>query len=307
MNYSEELEASGIQILGWTVWYNVSTDASVDRTKFAELIRQHQVPITPMKPPKAANVFRRACENISKMKNIQDPTGGSWEFFMDDQGYSDTLVTRSLCVRPYKGPAQTVKKIAVATFHKETEQLRWEYDPVYFHNMWLENTFLEVQNSIKEFMTTNMEVIHSLPLRESIRKVIEGPMNGLLIKPGGGLYFLPLDEFENLQAIQDLFTECSGVFIQFIPLIKDDVQVWMILEHLTCNLVETAGECAAEIMAIKDSAQKPTAKKLTELGSILDDLETKKDLYSKLLGKRVYCREIRWAKESLETLWTGEE
>lgn len=304
--YLEELKASNIPVLGMLVWYNVESDAEMKLGYFKAKIRSTQAPVAGFKPPKPANVFRRATEEVSNLKKQEAPDGVLWSFKMQDLGYDPNFVTRQLSATAGKDVGSI--KLGKAVFDKTKGTVEWtEPSAILYINGWMDKMVTEIKSHISDFMHKNAEIIHSLPIRESIRKAIEGPLNGLLVKPGGGLYFVPLSEYNGLLALIEMFGDSDNrIHIGYAPLVNDSKQKSMLADQLYKYLVTESSTLNTIIGELRDGDKTPTAKKLKEVEEALIVLQTKKDSYKVITGSRIHCREIMWARENLERLWIGE-
>ena len=172
--------------LGLLVWYSVDNEATVSYERFKELIKVYSAPLTIMKAPKPENIFRRACESYSA--EIPYPSYTD-RISMFDKGFEKLLVRRALLVERVKDGVITESKvIAEAVLNKKTKEITWEHDASSYEMSYL--GFAEAY--ITNYMTRHADALHALPIRESIRKAIEGPLFGTPMKlNGGGIYFVP--------------------------------------------------------------------------------------------------------------------
>lgn len=301
--YLTELNEKGISILGFLVWYNVSKDACLSRDEFETLIESTSAPVQVMKPPKPANIFRRACEDIASKNNINNDNE-SWDFLMRDLGYNEELVTRELIAKPYKGPLSESIVISTATFNKARKTIEWSDKPDL--SLWMQSMLDAIKDKVNDFVNDNNNMLHSLPIRESIRKSIEGNLRGLSVKVGGGLYFVPSTCYSGLIALVSMFDSIEGISIDSAPLIADDKQKKMIEVTISDYLETQIHEVLVNINELMNSHTKPTAKKLIEIGDTIDSLIDRKNTYSKIIGYDIRFDSAVNAKQTLDKLWTGE-
>lgn len=289
------------------VWYNVESDAEMALPIFKARLRSTQAPINSFKSPNQANVFRRATESISSShKKVSAPDGKKWDFYFEDLGYDPLQVNRNLIA--FQAKSQELYVMGQASFNKEKNTISWttKFDGM-VPGGWMDNMFQIIRDDIGTFMHKNMDIIHSLPIRESIRKAIEGPLNGILVKPGGGLYFVPASEYNGLVALEKMYAGDDKITVGYAPLVADTTQKEMLQDKISRHLLARVGDIVDVINDIENDSKTPTAKKLQELEDALDTLEKKKKTYEAITGLHIQSKELESTRDKLKTLWTGED
>ena len=294
MNYKDSLQSAGIPVMGMLAWYNVSSDASVSQKTFLTLRRLEKAPVAYIKPPKPANVFRRACESVQEKWEINDVT---YDIFTKDLGYSLNFVKRE--IRATSGKQTLALGTLVFDKTKNETTLDMEY-LASLNNPSGEAQAHKVYNQVCDFMEANKDTIHSLPIRESIRKAIECKLNGILVKPGGGVYFIPLRQYNGLNNLMEMMNSILGVTVHITPLIRDEVQQAMLTDALQDYVTGALFEIDTEINELAN----PTAKKLNDIKTELYKLKNKTDLYSNITQNDIGVIKLIEASEAkLQMFW----
>ena len=290
--YSEKLARRKNDYLGMLVLYNVSNDASITQTEFARLVRSTKVDIKQFKAPKPANVFRRACEQ-TKVK--QD----GYTYVLKDLGYEPNFVRREIIAKKKGKPDLSV---ATVSFKKDTED-------VYLTILYTAHGDAagQVKYEILEFMLENEKLIHSLPIRESIRKNIEGACNGFLFNPGGGAYFVPMDKVKQLTRLEYFCLEIPNVNLSIMPVVPDnELRVDLRMALFEHGLRRTT-ELLDKIDTLVDPANVITAKQLTDLSGEHRAIKTKMYSYARSIGKVQPPAGYTLAGVNLKQLWSANE
>ena len=272
MTYLEDL--TGQDILGVIVWYSIGNEVTLGYETFRDLIKQHQAPLAIMKAPKPENVFRRACKSI---KHTDENAFGWVEVKMIDQGFDKTFVRQSLFQTITTVDLDVISaELAMAIFNKKTKLFTWEVVNDSAMND-------KVERELRDFMATNAEVLHALPLRESIRKSIEGALNGISVKETGGTFFVPKESLLDFQRVTQVFTGLDGVEINYCVLGKDTHNQNMVSAYFVKSINQDLSMVEDDIIELKieiKAEETVAAKHILSIEESLEQIRTRLDTYS---------------------------
>lgn len=261
-----------MQSIGQLVLYSAESDCSLGYEAFRNLIKLYDAPLKIMKRPKPENIFRQACSSFKYEKDfLIGADTVSYRFFMKDDGFSKNIVSRSLYVQKQLGNSSTTQSYGHVEFDKKTKEIHYrmdeEYDPP-----WLQDGIQKMKDHIQEYMKVNAETLYSLPLRESIRNAIEGPLHGIPMKDnGGGVYFVPNATVIELSAIEGVASSIPGITVDTLEVI--DLNSWLIGMRLSDRFqifkIEIEG-LISELESLLDSGDPMPAKRFTEIQELID-------------------------------------
>jgi len=274
---------NNIDSIGYLVWYNVSQETITDYKAFNKLARKTKAPVKLVKEPKLVNVFRRACESI-------DGTQGSWRYRMIDQGFDKLYVKRDLV----RSSASKTEAVASATMSKADGELTWlSYDDCV--------SYTEiVKFQVSDFIDTYRYSIHSLPIREAARKAIEDNLRGVLVKQGGGVYFVTESEYSGLKALAEMINSIEGAKVLMAPLVNTVEQKEMVSAALKEYLDIQVSDL---VRLVEAGGSNPSAKKLNDWSKEINYLSDRLHHYSEALNMDITHSSLRNLRKKVLDLW----
>jgi len=153
---------------------------------------------------------------------------------------------------------------------------------------------------ISNFLQEHEKTIHSLPIREATRKVIENNLRGVLVKQGGGVYFVAESEYTKLQSLASTINSIDGAKVLMAPLVDTVEQREMLMDALRSYLDIQIAEITGEL----DSAGEVIpAKKIKDWSLRVNELLDRCDFYSSILGAKTEPLELTNLKNRIDSLW----
>lgn len=259
-------------ILGYLVWYSVENETSVSYETFRELIKEHEAPLTIMKRPKPENVFRRACEKF-KFENISNT--GAETYTIVDNGFNKELVSRNLIFTTEKLDGKiTTEALAQVTLNKKSKDIEWEVLIHGYMPICLQEGIDEAKKFIADYMLENAELLYSLPIRESIRRAIEGPLHGISMKPAAGaVYFIPHGLGDDLMGMCKVLKEIDGAQLDYMMATPDPYHLELVETYYvdySLNKVSEINTALLTLGKLLDAGETVPAKKFTEIQELID-------------------------------------
>ena len=264
-------QSQSTDYIGFLAWYSVDNDCKVGYEDFRELIKEHEAPLTIMKRPKPENVFRRACEKFS-FRNINGMSEQT--FHIEDNGFFKDTVSRTLKVsRDVSGKTET-QSIQAIELDKKSKEIIWPSTTTPLFTESVEEGIQAAKKFIADYMLENAELLYSLPIRESIRRAIEGPLHGISMKPSAGaVYFVPIVNADDFKAMCQVINQIDGANVESVHTSSQDL---MLVEYYF-NLfyesqVASIGGQIEALASLLETAEVVPAKKFSEIQELLDNL-----------------------------------
>lgn len=247
---------------GFYVWYYVSTEVGVEYGVLNQVIKDSGVSIPTFNQPNHNHSFRRICSNLS--------ADDSYDFTIqsqpDNKDYSHRLAVNS-----------KLEVIADLKMYKKSATLEVEGDP-------------DIEAIVTAAYEAQADLITDQPIRESLRKCIEGPLQGVVMKPGtgGGIYFVPVEYADRLQELVTYASHIEqpkdlGDILSVTKAYDDDDK--MIGAALARRLRPRVDETITQVVALQklDSEGEPLlATDITNLEGDLSNLNHLVERYSKV-------------------------
>ena len=247
---------------GFYVWYYVSTEVGVEYGVLNQVIKDSGVSIPTFNQPNHNHSFRRICSNLS--------ADDSYDFTIqsqpDNKDYSHRLAVNS-----------KLEVIADLKMYKKSATLEVEGDP-------------DIEAIVTAAYEAQADLITDQPIRESLRKCIEGPLQGVVMKPGtgGGIYFVPVEYADRLQELVTYASHIEqpkdlGDILSVTKAYDDDDK--MIGAALARRLRPRVDETITQVVTLQklDSEGEPLlATDITNLEGDLSNLNHLVERYSKV-------------------------
>ena len=305
------LDNLGIEALGLMVFYSVDSAASVGYEKFRDLIREHQAPLTIMKAPKPENVFRRATEALEFTMEL-DKWTNPVRFFIKDDGFHKTLVQRSLYAESEFDSGDTsATKIASVTLNKKNKEITWETEPHITSDSALYPSVELAEFYVALYMEENAESLYALPIRESIRRAIDGPLCGTSMKmAGGGVYFIPKSKFTEYLAMAEVVDAIMLTELEAVPCIREPETQCLVEAGFYYHFYTEVTDIENELDKLSlhlNLEETVSAKRFTEIEDRLTALKTKLEAYTWIPKTDGASDMIKELHDDLDRLIDGDE
>lgn len=294
--YTEHLKevANDTAFLGALCWYAVPGDTMPHYSKLLELVVEADAPMSIPAPPKAVDVFRRACNEAKRSKVPAPQEGQSFNYLLKDTGCDDLNIYRQLVEERVDGKKHKMgfrtlgRAIALrppAKIHQSEVQepvsISWEldidaYDPSY-------GTLESIQDEILHFCKTMGSQLTSIAFRETIRASVMKGLSGTAVRPSGGVYFVNIDKLEQLERIQHVVNNIGGSSFHIIPLIDDQIQRRMIKQAFEDETEKAAEKLMIEISGLLASGEPVSASKFHKYNVQLNELRDRMGEYTDIL------------------------
>jgi ElaB/YqjD/DUF883 family membrane-anchored ribosome-binding protein len=283
-SYQEHLKAGSVPTLGMLAWYSVPESSEIAHKDFLFLIEKNNAPLKTPELPKAADVFRRACNNA---KMLKIPTGIPGEFFnytMRDSGYDDGFVFRSAVEERVdsKNHELGFRVIGQATFSRESVKTHYQIDVDHMDDA--VSHFKKMQNSIDSYVDSKATMIPAIAVRESARRALENTLLGTRVRPGGGVYFINPEKLEKLEAIDAVINNVPNASFHILPLVDDSRQREMLKSSFEDESIEETKRLIDDITEVLKSGGSITAKKFSSLHDRYTSQRNKLAEYKDLLS-----------------------
>lgn len=294
--------------LGYLIWYSVDNDSSIGYEVFREMIKMYEAPLTIMKAPKPENVFRRACENF---RYTHETSTATHEFKITDNGFQKNIVSRSLVATVRTGDISSVTAVvAEVQLDKKTKDVTWI--PAGATPSEIDKNAVEFAEwEIAVYMAENAGTLYSLPIRESIRRAIEGPLHGISMKPAaGGVYFIPYVMADELAAMGSVINQIGGANLEYIEVTNSGHTRYMISKYLSTVL---GNECSlmsdriTELANLLKGDESVPAKRISEIQEMIDTYRQRIESYDWYDTTSGYYMKIETFQKELDALLMEDE
>lgn len=282
-SYTDRLLNASTPPLGMVAWYYVPSGAKIKIDDFSNLIDQYNAPIEKKKKPVPANVFRRACKHV-EMKKQQGPDPETrCNYRVDDAGPDTEFVFKSIVEQQVDSKEHELdhRVLGKITFHKSTGKMEFDDKIDQTDPAW--PLYVQMKSSIRRFSYNEAEMLHDLPIRESARRAVEFGLNGVRVRPGGGVYFVSNDHAEGLEAVNSVINAVDGASFHMLPLPDDPEQRTMLRTEFNNEVLESCGYLMDDLTSVL-GAGKVTHKKAEELLARYESVSGKIDEFSSLLN-----------------------
>jgi hypothetical protein len=144
--------------------------------------------------------------------------------------------------------------------------------------------YSKVKKGIESFIVTKADVIHDLPIRESARTAVEVNLEGVRIRPGGGVYFVSNDRSVELEAVNSVINAVDTASFHMLPLPDDPEQRSMLKSGIESEVHEVCGDLMDDLTEMLNSSKGVTAKKFSDALDRYNLVKKKTADFSKLLN-----------------------
>jgi hypothetical protein len=282
--YTKHLKNSDFPVLGMLAWYSVPETAEITHAEFVKLVETSDAPVKTPEVPKAADVFRRAC---NAAKSLKQPTGIPDVFAnytMRDAGYDDGFVFRRMVEEKVDGKNHSLgyRVLGLVSFAKKGVRASFsrdipEDDPAigYWDDMC---------KDINDFIDARMLFLTAIAVRETARRSLETTLRGTRVRPGGGVYFVAVEKAEKLEALDYVINSVDNASFHILPLIDDEKQREMLKVSFEDESVEETDRLVGEIATLLKSDKNIPAKTFTNIQQRYAEQKGRMTEYSALLN-----------------------
>lgn len=226
--------------LGYITWYTLyQPDVTHDRIE--QLVNDHNLDKHLLPPkPRVVDAFKRACRYTEKTKIRLPGTDNIAKVMVPRVAQTPDEVERQMVVQIADPEGRTLSYDIVAKLLFNREHNTLTIDPIENYDLqWLVD---ERVNKFQQEFKYALEHIDHQVLRRIIREEFDF-MNALIVRSGGGVYFIPKDRYDRLLGLQMLFSVFdNGSVLHSLPLLDSTDQR---------NMVKSAFETAVHDQAIK--------------------------------------------------------
>lgn len=266
--------------IGWISWYTVRDTLRVNHSKIAHLLDQTGLGRHLPRIPASSDVFRRVCSAAQRKRVPTSKTDVFRNFLLRDPG--SRLDQKTIIRRVVREDVDASNnrlgyvEAGEAVFDRDTEQ-------VYTKVLSGGKITQEILHSIVENFKAEANMLNAYAIRELIRRVLVSA-NAIIVRPGGGVYFVAHAHNQTLDALDTLATELGNeVSFHALPLIDDRRQKEMLKAAFEAESVERVQTLVTEIADLKKKDQRITSDRYASYVTSLNDLKAKTLEYSELL------------------------
>lgn len=270
--------------LGYLVWYSVFESVELTHQDYLDRLTLTEAPMPAQNPPRAGDIFRRACTATERTWRRRNNDGTTFtNFLIRDAGYDAHTVYKSVIMEIVDAEDHVLSfdQVGDITFRKNTGLLGCDPIP--------ETPYLDEFNiicdTISSFMKDNAEALNAYRIREAFRQGLEYQLRACKVRESGGLYFVN-DLYHAELARMEHFASTipsSGVQFHVMPCPDDAKQRAMLREAFKDESVGEAERLVSDMAAILKSGENPTAKKVEALNLRLLEIRVKAKQYAALL------------------------
>jgi len=285
-SYVDTLAKSDTPLLGYLAWHSVSSDVKIRFDQFNDLVDKFDAPVRNMKPPREVDVFRRAVNDAKRLKvaGIQDETYVNYSF--RDSGHDSDCVYKNLVaeVVDTDGHELGFTDLMRAAYGRESGRISWTV--LSFGNQGPQGMAVvdTLKAEVHAYFDANEGILPAIQVREAARQGLEIHMNGVRVRPSGGVYFLPVEQKDALQALTDVYADIDNCSIHIIPLVDDAEQRTMLREAFEAESTGATTELLADITELQESGKKISAKKFMAIQERYEVLTGKMAEYQGVLS-----------------------
>jgi len=275
-SYTQNVLEGNTPILGWLSWHSVGAAAMPQVDFYNDLAEQYDAPIEKAGPPKPVNIFRRAANDAKMLKQpLGDSTYVNYTF--RNSGHDEHAVYRNLIEEIVDGDENSLsfREIERAAFGRESHRIAWT--PL-GHPSDTEAATI-VRNRLTRYYDAHVGLLTPILVREAARRALENTLEGVSVRPSGGIYFLPVEKHEELQALQQMYAELPNSSIFIMPVVDDATQREMVREAFEVENRDEAEGLLAEVLDIQESKKKLTASQFAALQERYAGLSGRLDTY----------------------------
>jgi hypothetical protein len=244
--YSQHLKDAEIPALGYLAWYHVPDSSQIVHKDFLKLVETSDAPIKTPNVPKAADVFRRACNN-AKMLKVRSDHNTYYNYTMRDAGYDEGFVFRRMVEEELdnKNHKLGFRVLGLVTFAKKGVSAAYSReidadDPAVAY-------WDAMKGKVDEFLSTKMLHLPAIAVREATRKGLEIHLLGTRVRPSGGVYFVGMDKGDKLEALDYVINHVPESSFHILPLVDDARQREMLKQAFEDESIEETTRMVGEI------------------------------------------------------------
>jgi hypothetical protein len=271
-------KAHSENFLGRLIWYSVSEVKVLHADLGTALIKTGLNAYLP-RVPLDADVFRRVSKAAQRRKLATQTPGIFHNFLVREVAYDDQKVYRRIVQEEVDqgGKRLDYKEVMELNFDRASSTI--EAKPLNGVDPEVDAMVAEIK---REFVSWK-GCINSYAVRELIRRIVMS-LNGTLVRPGGGIYFVDERNAPTVDKLEQLASYLPGTtHVHSLPLVDDQKQREMVRQAFEAEASDEIDAMLSEISDIKQKGVKITSDRYAQFATRFQDLQTKAKEYSGLL------------------------
>lgn len=284
LNYDNEL------FLGRLCWYTVTEDVRVNYKDFYELILKAfaNMDIKPKlpTPPRGVDVFRRACTG-AEIKNYSDDTSGDgvrYNYMIRPAGSDADRVYRVIVRETVdnNGHELGYDELIKVVYNRASESIDFRPEAID------DPVVSEIQGAIIAYFYDWRDTLTAYACRELVRKLIENNLNGIRVRPSGGVYFVHERYAPVIDALDPAINMLSpDSAFHFLPLLDDGKQREMLRAAFEDESVGQIDTLIGEMGDILKGDKQISMERFASYKASYDELRGRLVDYSDLLDEKL--------------------
>lgn len=289
-SYKEDLDAKGIPILGYLVWYFVGEDKLVQQADMIKAILETGAPLALPKQPKLSNIFRRACTDAERLKVPSEVPDEYYNYLVRNSGVDAQSINRVVVQERVDSKNHKLGFVEIGdiAFDKETHKVSSAFSvPMNSLTPEMSDAFLSIVGFVNKYMQDEEFTVTPYVIRETIRHGLLA-LHASRVREGGGVYFVHHEHDAALMAISAVVDTLPNVMFHYLPLIDDEKQRQMVKEAFVEESLGETHKLMGELSDAINSGKPIGAKKFVELKDRYNGLYEKMVAYQGILEDNLH-------------------
>lgn len=253
------------EMLGHLVWYTI-VEEEWEREQLRVDLEKHGLGEYMPRPISPLDAFRRATTEM-KESRVKDPTASTDEdiclnVLVRDVASDEKEIVRNLVIERVDRGGKKLSyepEVAVVRLVKATEKIEAEA-----HTQFAQDRV----NTMLELYERYCTAYNARAIREIIAKIL-GDLSPTPVRPSGGVYFVPKQHKEKLQAMIGFINEQGNSEAFRIPLVDSMENVDMIRQKMSDCMTQLAAESAV-LCKKKDISPSLLQRKMREIKKLVE-------------------------------------
>lgn len=266
--------------IGSIGWYGVSESVSIAHHRLKSILTTAGLPTDGVAPPRDDDVFRRVCSDVQETgKGLSTGSGTFLRVLLRDVKRVNREVHKQLVLEEIDASNEVLSFTAThkVVFHSVGSTITiTPIDPSPFPSV-----SDQIIKAIHDGFATGRDKHNAYAVRELLRRELMSA-NATLVRPTGGVYFVPRTSAAKLDAVTKVAEMIDGVNLHALPLIDDIKQRAMIKDAVQSETILEIDRRLADIDKIL-AGPEISAKRFQDLMTEMNSLTGKTEEYSDLL------------------------
>lgn len=292
-------------IMGFLAMFNVP-DEPVSAWKFQQQwigkgLPAHLIP----KARQPKHAFMRACSSIASRRAANGST--ATEITADEIMETDEAVMYQVTQRVRDKANRVIEhpKAMRVTFEKATEEITWE--PIE-RTLFDQEALDHLGEAIRAHYDKNAKKLPGPRVRARIRGLMDHLNGTNMRRKAGGVYFVPKDGKDDLDALADVLAELYGeeADLSMIPFVNADGEKNLLEKHFKIEVSRELDEMMAETTEALSADRKMRSDRAKNLLARRQVLANRRQSYADLLGRSLeeVNEKVELLDDQLEALVT---